>query len=228
MFKELFDKTLQDEMTSFFINHLSTLGTKHHLDKGHEINHDNADNIYIVVSGYLKEVLYSTDGNEICFFRLPNGTIFGEMDYFDGYRTCVIVKALENSVLSIVNRDILEKELNKNPKIYVYFLHSIIRKYRLIMLKIADDAFNDSLGKMASTLLRFTALQEGSLKEPVFIDKKYIPTHEELAKYLNCSRTTVTNGLNYFKEQNYIDIKNKTIIINDCEGLKKHVKSIYD
>lgn len=228
MFEELFNQKLQEEMTSFFIQNLSKLGIKQKLKKGQEINYGHADHIYIVLRGYLKEVLYSIDGSEICFFRLPKGTIFGEMDYFDGYRTCVIVKAIEDSELSVVNREIIERELNKNPKIYKHFLHSVIRKYRLVMLKIADDAFNDSLGKLASTLLRFVALQEGVLKDHVQIDKKYILTHAELAKYLNCSRTTVTNGLNYFKEKNYIDIKNKNIIVKDCSGLKKYVKSIYD
>lgn len=227
MYRELFDLELQKEMTSFFLNHLSKLGTHRLYKKGEEINPDHADEIYIVLKGSLKEVLYSTDGDEICFFRLPEGTISGEMDYFDGYRTCVITKAIENSIVSAVHRKVLEKELEKKPKIYRYFIHSITRKYRLLMLKITDDKFNDSIGKLASTLLRFAALQEGEPKNNTRIEYNYTYTHEELAKYLGCSRSTITHVLNHFKEDNLIDVQNRRVIIKDVEGLKKYTKSIW-
>lgn len=227
MYRELFDLELQREMTSFFLNNLSKLGIHKLFKKGDEINPNHANEIYIVLKGSLKEVLYSIDGNEICFFRLPEGTISGEMDYFDGYRTCVIIKAIENSIVSAVNRKVLEKELEKHPKIYRYFIHSITRKYRLLMLKITDDKFNDSIGKLASTLLRFAALQEGEPKNNTRIEYKYTYTHEELAKYLGCSRSTITHVLNNFKENNLIDIQNRCVIIKDVKGLKKHTKSIW-
>jgi CRP-like cAMP-binding protein len=227
MYKELFDLKLQNEMTSFFLNHLSRLGDHRLYKKGQEVKSTHADEIYIVLKGSLKEVLYSTDGDEVCFFRLPKGTISGEMDYFDGHRTCVITKAMQNSIVSVIHRKILDKELQKNPKIHGYFIHSITRKYRLLMLKITDDKFNDSIGKVASTLLRFTALQEGEPKNGTKLGYQYTYTHEELAKYLGCSRSTITHVLNSFKENNLIDVQNRRIIIKDVDGLKKHTKSIW-
>ncbi|WP_432663766.1 Crp/Fnr family transcriptional regulator [Wukongibacter baidiensis] len=227
MYRELFDLELQEEMTSFYLNHLSKLGILKTYKKGEEINPPHADEIYIVIKGALKEVLYSTEGDEICFFRLPEGTIGGEMDYFDGYRTCVLMKAIKKSVVCSVHRDVLEKELAKHPRIYRYFIHSITRKYRLLMLKMADDKFNDSTGKLASTLLRFAAMQEGELKNDTTIEYRYTYTHEELAKYLGCSRITVTNVLNFFKENNLIDVQNKHITIKNVDGLKQYVKSLW-
>lgn len=227
MYKELFDLESQNEMTSFFLNHLSKFGTHRLYKKGQEINSSHADEIYVVLKGSLKEVLYSADGDEICFFRLPKGTISGEMDYFDGYKTCVITKAIQNSIVSAIHRKVLEKELENNPKIYRYFIHSITRKYRLLMLKITDDKFNDSIGKVASTLLRFAALQEGEPKNDTKIEYQYTYTHEELAKYLGCSRSTITHVLNNFKEDNLIDVQNRRVIIKDVDGLKKYTKSIW-
>lgn len=227
MYRELFDLNLQKEMTSFFLNHLSKLGTHRFYKKNEEINPHHADEICIVIEGTLKQILYNIDGNEICFFRLPKGTIYGEMDYFDGYRTCVITKALHNSTVSAIHRNVLEKELEKNPRIYRYFIHSITRKYRLVMLKMADDKFNDSVGKIASTLLRFAAMQEGNLKNNIIIEYEYTYTHQELAKYLGCSRITVTNVLNFFRENDLIGIQNKHIVIKNIEGLKQYIKSIW-
>jgi hypothetical protein len=45
----------------------------------------NADHIYIVLDGSFNQLLYSQNGDEISFFRLVRGTIFGEMDYFRNF-----------------------------------------------------------------------------------------------------------------------------------------------
>ncbi len=225
MYRELFDLELQNHMTSFFYKYLSKHGNLKEVKKGDVVDPQSANEVYIVLKGYLKQLVISVDGNERGLFRLPRGTIFGEMDFFDGYRTCVLTKALEDSIVSIIPRSILEKELEKNPKIYKYFIHSIARKYRILMLFLADSTFNDSLGKLASILVRLTAMQEGELKNYTTID--YIYTHEEFASVMGCSRVTVTNGLKYFKAKNYISIKNRRITIEDVEGLKGYIKYIW-
>lgn len=225
MYEKLFDNSTQEKMISYFYNDLAKLGTLKRFRKNEILNPDNADNIYIVVEGCFKQVLYSFDGNEKGFFRLTPGTIFGEMDYFDGHRTCVITKVLEDSAASIVSREILEEELKKNSDIYRYFLHSITRKYRLLMLQITDNLFNDSLGKLASVLLRIGAMQEGELKKRIIID--YIYTHQELASVMGCSRITITKSINYFKETGIISIKDKHIILEDTNKLNEYVNLVW-
>jgi len=124
MYNELFNSDLQKKMTDFFVNDLSAFGRVRAFSKNEIVDPKDADNIYIVLDGAFNQVLYSLDGDEINFFRLERGTIFFEMDYFDGYRTCVITKALKTSAVSIVSRKVLEEELMKRPEIYRHFIHS--------------------------------------------------------------------------------------------------------
>jgi CRP-like cAMP-binding protein len=228
MYNQLFNEELQTKMTEYFVNELSLLGKIKTYSKHELIDPCNADHIYIVLDGSFNQLLYSQNGDEISFFRLVRGTIFGEMDYFDGYRTCVITKAQEASTVSIIPRTIIETELIKNPDIYKHFMHSIIRKYRIVMLELADVKFNDSLGKLAHAILRWgyiTNYNIGDDESKQTVNMSL--THEEVANRLSSNRTTITNGLNYFKEKGYIKIKNKIIYIINEDGLKKYINSYW-
>jgi len=224
MYNQLFNEELQNKMTEYFLNELSPLGIVKAYSKNEIVDPENADHIYIVLDGAFNQVLYGQDGDEISFFRLERGTIFGEMDYFDGDRTCVITKALKTSAISIVPREKIEKVLSNNPEIYRQFMHSIIRKYRIVMLELADVKFNDSLGKLAHAILRWG--HTTSYRRPGEENKQIINmtfTHEELASRLASNRTTITNGLKYFKEKGYIKIEGKRISIIDETGLKDYI-----
>jgi CRP-like cAMP-binding protein len=229
MYDHLFNEELQNKMTDYLLNNLSKLGTVKAYSKNEMIDPDTADHVYIVLDGAFNQVLYSRDGDEISFFRLERGTVFGEMDFFDGYRTCVITKALKTSAVSIVPRDVLEKELEKDPTIYKQFMHSMIRKYRIVMLELADVKFNDSLGKLAHALVRLvhtTGYRGSEAENGQKINMTF--THEELANRLASNRSTITSGLKYFKEKGYITTEGKSIYISNLKGLKEYINPYWN
>ncbi len=229
MYDMLFNEELQKDMLKFFSEDLSKLGTIRDVKKNEIIDPETADQVYIVLSGSFKQALYSAEGDEITFFRLRSGTIFGEMDYFDGMRTCVITKAVENSKVSVLSRQVLEKELKNDPLIYRQFMHSVIRKYRIVMLELADVKFNDSLGKLAHSIIRLAYTTKHHAKGDAGVQKVHIAiTHDELASRTASNRSTVTNGLKTFKDKGLIAIKDRQIIILNLDGLKSYVTHYWD
>jgi len=222
VYNELFNQKLQHDMQEYFAVELSELGTRRKIKKNKIIDPDNADHIYIILEGSFDQLLYCGEGEEISFFRLSRGTLFGEMDYFDGFRTCFTIKALEDSVVSIIHRNVLERELQKKPSLYRYFLHSTIRKFRIVSLELADIKFNNTLGKLANTLIRLahTSQSYGVGSDNNRINMNF--THKELANRIGANRSSVTSGLNFFKERELIKIENKVITILNSEELEKY------
>ncbi len=219
MYRELFDPIKQEEMTTYFAEVLAPMGMIKNFKKNTLIDPFDADHVYIVLSGECRQGLVSADGNERTFFRLNRGTIFGEMDYFDGDRTCEITYVTQKAEVSVLSKHILERELVKNPEIYRHFIHSIIRKYRLLMMQIADTRFNDSIGILASALLRIGSMQQGyDLVERTVIEHQY--THEELANTLGLSRPTITSGLGYFRDKGLISIEDRHIVIEKVDEIR--------
>jgi len=170
--------------------------------------------------------LFSEDGHQITLFMLEPGTIFGEMDYFDGYKTCAVSTVISyDAKISILNSQSIDREIVKNPKIYNYFIHSITRKYRILMLKLADDNFNDFKGKLASTLIRFSIIEEGDIFNGARI--KNIQSLTMLSKYLFCSRSTLSVAMSDFKSQGIIEMEKSDIIIKDKDRLMEHINFIW-
>lgn len=218
MFNELFNHELQRSMTRFFIETVAPLGRKRTYDKGDVIRKENADEIIIVLEGLIDQVFIAEDGDMISFFRLDEGTIFGEMDYLEGYPTGILARVSKKSVVSIVKREKLDELLLSHPEYYKHFTHSIIRKYRIVMMKYADQKFNNALGRLASYLLRLSHTNNEKTHKKDIIEINF--THEELAFNLAMNRTTITSGLNLFKEKGFIKITKGQMEILDKEGLK--------
>lgn len=226
MLKELFNRELQQEMTSFFLNDLSQKGKTISLKKD-TIIHTNSDCIYIVTHGMVSEEIFSEDGKQTTLFLLGPGTIFGEMPFFEKYeKSCSIdISMYHDTKVSIVERQILNSEIVDNPKIYNYLIHSIVRKYNILMLKVADNHFNDFKGKLASTLIRFAIVEEGDIFDGAVI--RNVKSITMFAKYLSCDRSTVSKALSDFQDEGSILLDKNRIIIKNKDLLTRYVNFMW-
>ena len=225
MYHELFDEQLQNKMRSFFLNRLSKRGRIQDYKKGEIVNIPDERYVAIVTEGKFKQVLYSVNGSEKSLFILQPGEIFGEMDFFSSGKGNVINRAMESSKLSIVGAEELDNLLKEDPEGYRFFLHSITRKFRIVMFQMADMVFNSALGKIANMLLRLASQEGKEVGEKILIDISL--THQELAFLVGCSRTTVTKELNVMRDKGILDIRSKKILIKDMEGLQELIDSTF-
>jgi len=217
MYEKIFDQDVQKSMDDFFITKLASHGKIRTFKKGEIISQDDFECIYILLEGELNQIMHSKEGDEIIFFRIVEGNIFGEMAFFDRSSTFAVNKAMTNGKLSVVSRDFVESKLKEDPDIYNYFLISIIRKYRAVMFELASLHFNDSTGRLADLFVRLYYTENTDQKNNISI----VLTHEEIAHRLGLNRITVTNTIKKFKEKNLIEIHSRKLIIKDIDGLKK-------
>jgi len=222
MYGELFDEKKQKEMRNFFLE-VSKQGIIRKYHKNEIIDRFSSDFIVIVVEGRLKQIMHSSKGLEKSLFILQPGEILGEMDYFTQTICPLQVKAMENSTVSFIYKDKLEKLLDNDSEGYRFFIHSIIRKFRIVMFQMADMIFNTSTGKIADTLLRLASQQGSEVNGSILIN--VLLTHQELANLVGCSRITVTKGLNELKNKKIIETQGKKIVIKNIDELKDYTNS---
>lgn len=224
MYEDLFNRKKQSEMRKYFLEIAHTKGIKKYYKKNEVIEFKNNDFIGIVTKGVLSQSIISMGGNIHSLYLLRDGEILGETYYFCGGKNNIYTIAKEDTEVAYILKDEIEEELKNNPEIHRYFIHSITRKFRIIMLQLTNGTFNDSIGKIANALLRLSACSE---IDPLGRAKiNMIFTHQELANNIGCSRITVTNCLNKFLSENIISYEEKKIIINQPETLKKYVDII--
>lgn len=219
MYNKLFDKTKQDDMRAYCLNTLAPLGTEKIFTKGSDITMTAASNVAIVTKGKIKVLLYNSKGTEKLLYFLAPGEILGESEFFVGNDFPSIVKAVEDSTLSIIESSALENHILNNPESYNYFIHSVTRKYRIALSQMQDMLFTNSKGKVANTIYRLSIQSSVKLDQGILID---IPlTHQDLANLIGCSRITITRALNDLKSDGIIDIIRKKIVIKNMDALEK-------
>lgn len=218
MYKEIFDQKVQREMDKFFVDSFGDYSNVKWYEKGVIIDPEDSDHIYLVLEGELNQMMFSKSGKIINYYRILKGNVFGEIDYFDSERSYVVNKTIKSSKIASIERTVLEEKLKNNPQMYSYFLTSVVRKYRILMLELANHKFNDSLGRLADFLIRLYYAQD----EPIEgrpLDVCF--THEDIANRIGLNRVTVTRSIKTFVDLDVIELKERNIVIKDIEGLKK-------
>lgn len=216
MYEKVFDQDIQKRMDDFFLQNLASHGIIKTFEKGEIISQDDLDCIYVLLEGKLNQIMHSKEGDEIIFFRIMEGNIFGEMAFFEKTNTFAVNKALSKGKFAVVHREFVEAKLKEDPEIYNYFLISIIRKFRAVMFELSNFHFNDSIGRLADFIIRLYYTEPEQPQNHISI----ILTHEEIANRLGLNRITVTHGMKRFKEEGLIDVQNRKLIIKNIEGLK--------
>lgn len=224
MYQEFFDDNRQEIMRCYFLNELSKLGIVKKFKKNDTIIIERGKYVAIVVKGIVSQNVTSLNGYEKQLYVIRPGELFGEMPYFCGGDDYITNKAKTDSEVSILCADTLEKELGKNPVVYRHFIHSLTRKFRIVMLQLTNATFNDGVGRIADALLRLSSCSEINVRERHSIGTVY--THQELANNVGCSRITVTRCLNKFLKENIIAYENKAIVIKNPEALERYVDRI--
>jgi CRP/FNR family cyclic AMP-dependent transcriptional regulator len=226
MYQHLFDNEKQIEMRNYFMNLSENIGKTKSYRKNEIISFDRSAFVGIVRKGLLSENIVSSKGKIHSLYLLREGEILGESFYFCGGKNTTLTIAKENTDISFLQNDILNIELINNPEAYRYFIHSITRKYRIIMLQLTNSIFNDSMGKIADALLRLSSCADVDPLGRTTINIVF--THQEFANNIGCSRVTVTNCLNEFLDKSIISYENKKIIITKPDELKTYIDLVFD
>jgi CRP-like cAMP-binding protein len=211
-------------MRDYFLNTLSKLGRIQKYNKNELVDTNWELYVGIVVKGVVAESVISLNGQEKILYLIRSGEMLGEMIYFCGGMDSIASTAKEYVEISIVSKEILERELRLKPHIYKYFMHSMTRKFRIVMLQLTDKIFNDARGQLADALLRLSSTAEIDSTGTVTVN--YVFTHEELSNIIGCSRITVTRCLNDFIKSGVICYSAKKIIINNPEVLKTYINFV--
>ncbi len=88
---------------------------------------DNSDSIYIIFSGRVEISTQKKDHDKISFPTVVNGTVLGEIAFFDGKPRTASVRAIDNLQVIIITKSSFD-ELEKNhTKLAIKLLKDILR-----------------------------------------------------------------------------------------------------
>jgi CRP-like cAMP-binding protein len=165
---------------------------------------DICDRIGVVLSGKLKLVHYTYDGEERVLAELEEGSIFGDFLIHSShpfYPGDLI--ALEASKISFIDKENLNRLLEKQPLFRHYYLSQLSEKALRFNLH-NKTLMQDSLRDKINMWLSYQEKKDGCVK---------ISSKQNLANELNVARPSLSRELALMKRDGLIDYDRHFIYI---------------
>lgn len=179
---------------------------------------DPGSSLFFVNGGRVKISKVTRDGKALTLNYCGPSEIFGEICLVEGGAREEMAEAMENAMITEVERGDFEKLLQVHPQLGWQMTRLLARRRRDIENKLETLVFRDVTSKLAELLLSLANDYGVEDSRGTLVALKI--THQELANLIGSTRETVSLTLSQFKKKNLICTEGRKVIISDAESLK--------
>jgi CRP/FNR family cyclic AMP-dependent transcriptional regulator len=179
---------------------------------------DPGRSVFFVNGGRVKISKVTRDGKELTLAYRGPGDLFGELAMVDGGPREEMAEAMENALLTELERGDFEQLVQSHPLLGYRLAKLLTQRRRDIENKIENLIFKDVNAKLAELLLRLGSEYGVDDSRGTMVALKI--THQEMANLIGSTRETVSLTLSQFKRRGLIRTDGRRVIIADREGLR--------
>jgi CRP-like cAMP-binding protein len=179
---------------------------------------DPGQAVFFVNGGRVKISKVTRDGKELTLAYRGPGEIFGELVMIDGGPREEMAEAMENALITELERGEFERLVQKEGVIGYRLAKVIAQRRREVENKIEQLIFKDVNAKLAELLLRLATEYGIEDSRGTLVSLKI--THQEMANLIGSTRETVSLTLSQFKRRGLIQTDGRKVILADREGLR--------
>jgi CRP/FNR family cyclic AMP-dependent transcriptional regulator len=211
------------ELPEHNLNALAEITGTRSLRAKEELFHkgDEANELYVVVSGRLKITTTSKDGNDLMFGLTGAGEVCGEIALLTQWPRTASVRALEATSLLTIGRRQLHTLLLERPEVGIALLSVVATRVAKLSLLLEDTQFLNLPIRLARKLRDFAAIygkpdvedRPGAVK----IDLKL--SQEEWGDLVGTTRESINKQFRAWTEGGMISINAQMITILDAEEI---------
>lgn len=195
-----------------------------HVNKGTYIFQEGMDatELFLVLSGKIQISKVTKDGRELSLRICGQNDLCGELTLFtDDPKYLLSALVIEDAEIAIIRKEVIEKEIFKNPTLAYEFMKWMSDHFRKTQTKFRDLVLNGKKGALYSTLIRMTNSYGIKKENGILIDLPM--TNQELANFCGTSRESTNRILNELKREDVISITKGKIIVHDLNHLKTEI-----
>ncbi len=179
---------------------------------------DVGDSLQVVVSGGVKIVLPSEDGDEAIIASLWPGDAFGEMALLDGSPRSATATALEATETLSLPRDEFMRLLAADARLVLALFHALAEELRRLTGHVEELHFLDLAGRLSTRLARLARDASPDAEGAVELDWPY--TQSDLASMIGGTRQSVNRLLSVLVDDGLVRVERDTLVIPDLAGLE--------
>lgn len=176
---------------------------------------DPGDSLLVVLSGRVKVVARSVDGDELTLAIVRPGSVFGELSVTDGGPRSADAEALEESRLLVVPREAVQDVCSRVPSVALALANSIAATLRRLTGEASDLVFLDLPRRVAKVLLAQPRDGDGIIRQKM--------NQEQLAHQVGGSRQSVNIALRGFERRGWIEVHGRAVTVKEAAALGRFV-----
>ncbi|HEX8941345.1 MAG TPA: Crp/Fnr family transcriptional regulator [Candidatus Limnocylindrales bacterium] len=181
---------------------------------------DPGDALFIVLSGAVKVLLPSEEGDEAILATLVRGDFLGELALLDGAERSATAIALEPTETLVLPRDRFRDLLGSQPALRDGLLAGLAAELRRLTKHVGELHFLDLTGRLAAGLVRL-AEEQGRRQPDGTIQLDAPLTQSDLASMVGATRQSVNKLLGTFADEGLLRFDRDAIVILDLPGLDR-------
>jgi CRP-like cAMP-binding protein len=178
------------------------------------IEGESCAGLYLLESGWLKVTKIGLDGREQVLQMVRAGEAFNAVSVFTDAPNQATVAALEESVVWIIQREVLQKLMEEQPA----FARQVIKDLAdrvMHLIRLVEDLSLRSVEERLARLLLEHAEVGGS------VPRRRWATQAEMASRLGTVPDVINRALRKLSDEGLIHVQRHQIQILDKEGLKQ-------
>ena len=187
------------------------------------MHQDGSTEVFFILSGAVRVLLYSPSGKEISFRDMLAGEFFGELAAIDGQSRSANVVALENTSLAILSSEAFWDILRSNADVSSNLIKRLAQLIRFYSMRLYEFGTLGVEHRIHAELLR---LSQGHLLEDNTAVITPVPTHAVIASRISTRREAVARELSALTKSGLLIRKTKSLIISDIKKLKAMVEEV--
>lgn len=177
---------------------------------------DTADNIFVVLDGWLKLFRITPTGAEAVVGVFTRGRSFGEAVAFDGSAYPVTAEAVTDSRVLIVSAKLLIGMMRERPEIAIAIMSSAFRHLQGLVAQIEQLKAHTGAQRVAEFLLELCSADSGSCTITLPYDKTLI------AGRLGMQPQSLSRAFNRLETQG-VKISHNQAMIDDIDKLREYM-----
>jgi CRP/FNR family cyclic AMP-dependent transcriptional regulator len=195
--------------------YLASRSRRRTLDKGQILFSEGqrSDSVLVLLSGHLKVLRYSQDGDPFIVDTVLPGNSIGEVGVFSKGPRSATVQAGEESVVLELPEAVIMDLISTRPAACIALLERVSAMVRRLTGVAADLVFLDLRQRVAKYLL------DRRPADPRSRDNRL--TQSEVAASIGASRQRVNACLREFERQGWISLESRRLRVVDRDGLAR-------
>jgi len=179
--------------------------------------------VFFVISGEIRVVIYSLSGREITLDDLSAGSYFGELAAIDGEPRSASVMALSDCMVASLAQEKFLSILENHPEIAFKVMKSLTRMVRTATDRIMDLSTLAANNRVHADLLRMAKTHQRDDNTAVISP---IPMHSDIASRASTTRETVARVLNDLARNGIVERQKEALLVLDVEQLSDMVEEV--